>query len=171
MRGRRGVTRRALVDPASCGEPRTATDEWAAHPVRVRREADNGRGRWAFALTVASFVWGLALVGAAFVVPVYSVEEGGGSGEAVTTTSTLVDVNGLGVLVPVALPAAIVVLVWFALHGKCSRGTSRSGGIAWVLIGFLATFCLLAAFSIGMFVVPVALLLAAAAAFTPHHST
>ena len=160
-----------MVDQSPCGEGRAAADVWAAHPETVRGEAGNGHGRWAFALTVASFVWALVVVGAAFVVPVYSVEESSPSGGVVRTTSTLVDVNGVGVLVPVALPALVVVLVWFALRRRCSRGSSRSGAVAWVLIGLLATFCLLAAFSIGVFVVPVALLLAGAAALTPHHST
>jgi hypothetical protein len=42
-----------------------------------------------------------------------------------------------------------------------------SGGIAWAAIALLAAFCLLAILSIGVFVLPVVVLLAVAAARTP----
>ena len=129
----------------------------------MRAEAN---GRWAFALTVAAFAWGAALVVGAFVLPFYSVEREGPSG-TVKTSETLIGENGLGVLLPVAVPAAVAALVWFALHRQCSRGSLSNRQVARLLIGLLAGFSFLAAASIGMYVIPVALLLAFAAGLTP----
>jgi len=133
---------------------------------------DSARGgRRASGLTAAAFVWAAGLVVAALVVPVYSgTETTGGPGLVSTTTttsSTLVGVNGHGVLLVVALPALLTALVWLALHDKRTHGRRISGYIAWSLIGLLGAFCLLAMLSIGVFVLPVALLLAAAARLTP----
>ena len=116
-------------------------------------------------------MWALALVAGAFFVPVYSGVDSGSAAGVVSTTSTLVSVNGLGVLLPVALPALLVALVWLALHRKCSRGSSRSGQVAWTLIVLLGTFSVLAMFSIGLFVLPTVLLLAGAATLTPGRPT
>jgi hypothetical protein len=128
----------------------------------MTHEADPHRGRWAFGLTLTAFGYALALVVAAFVAPVYSTSSGTGSG-----TETLVGENGLGVLVPVAAPAAVTALVWLALHRKCSRGSRGGAVMASVLVALLAAFCLLAALTIGVFVLPVALLLGVATTLTP----
>jgi hypothetical protein len=117
----------------------------------------------AFGLTVGAFGWALALVLGAVVVPVYSGKSSAGG----TSSATLVDENGLGVLVPVAIPALVAAVVWFALHRVCSRGSGAGLYVAWSLIAVMGLFSLLAAASIGMFVLPVALLLAGAAALTP----
>jgi hypothetical protein len=135
-------------------------------PVRPDA-ADIRRGRWAFGLTAAAFAWALALVVAAFVVPVYEGETGGDGGLSGSTGATLIGENGLGALVPVALPALVTALVWLALHRKRSHGSRGGGRVAWVLIGLLALFCLLAILSIGVLVLPVAGLLAGAARVTP----
>jgi hypothetical protein len=128
--------------------------------------ADIRRGRWAFGLTVTAFAWALALVVAAFVVPVYE-GEAAGSGWSSDTSATLIGENGLGALVPVALPTVVTAIVWLALHRKRSHGSRGGGRVAWVLIGLLALFCLLAILSIGVLVAPVAGLLACAARVTP----
>jgi hypothetical protein len=128
-----------------------------------------GRPRRAFGLTVLAFGWGIALVGAALLVPVYSSETASPPFGATTasTSLTLVQVNGLRVLIPVGVPALVAALVWIALHRKCSRGGRASGYLAWSLIWMLFAFCLVAIASIGWFVVPVAGLLARAASLTP----
>ena len=136
-----------------------------------------GRGRWAFALTLAGFAWALALVAAAFVVPVYSGESvsaqstGTSGGTTVETThrfvSTLVHENGLRVLIPLAIPVALAALVWFALHRRCSRGSRWGGPVAWIVVAVLALFSLVTGFTIGLFVFPVAVLLGTSAAVTP----
>ena len=127
------------------------------------------RGRWAFGMTLLALAWAVALLVAAFVLPVYgSSTASGPSGLSVDLDSpTLVAVNGLWVLAPVGLPALVAAVVWFALHRKCSRGSRPSAYVAWALIGLLIAFCLLAVASIGIFVVPGAALLAGAAALTP----
>lgn len=61
-----------------------------------------------------------------------------------------------------AVPTIVTVLVCLALHGRRS-----SRYVAWGLIGLLSAFCLLGVLSIGIFVLPVALLLASAARLTP----
>jgi uncharacterized membrane protein YhaH (DUF805 family) len=127
------------------------------------------RGRWAFRLTVAAFAWGATLVAAAFLLPVYgSSSATATSGLAVPSlSSTLVGVNGLGVLVPVGLPALAAAVIWFALHRKRSRESRLSGYVAWALIWLLAAFAVVAIASIGMFVLPAVALLARAAWLTP----
>ena len=79
----------------------------------------------------------------------------------------MIAVNGLGVLVPIGVPLLISALVWFALHRKCSRGGPFAGYLAWMLVAVLALGCVAAAASIGLLIVPVALLLGRAAAITP----
>jgi hypothetical protein len=137
----------------------------------MRRSAEETRGRRAFALTATAFLWCVGLLLAALVVPVYGGTQttGGPGGASVTTnpSATLVGENGLGILLVVAVPALVTALVWIALHDQCSRGRRSSGYLAQGLIGLLAAFCLLAALSIGLFLLPVALLLGCAATLTP----
>lgn len=125
------------------------------------------QGRWAFGLTVGAFGWGLALVAAAFLAPVYSGQTSSSTGDVAKTSSTLVGQNGLWVIVPAAVPAALALLVWFGLQRKCSRGSRLGTYLAWGAVVVLAVFAVVAAASIGLFVLPAVLLLAAAAAMTP----
>ena len=90
----------------------------------------SGDGRRAFWFTVGAFAWGAALVIAAALVPVYGSSTASppfGTPHA-SASSTLVQVNGLRVLIPIAVPAVIAALVWVALHRKCSRG-GRGGRV------------------------------------------
>jgi hypothetical protein len=119
-------------------------------------------GRWAFGLTTAAFAWGVALIVAAFVAPAYSVDSGSGGQQ---TTTTLVDENGMSVLVVVAIPAVIAAIVWAVLHRR--RTTGRSAGAAWVLVAVLGVFSVLSLASIGIFILPVVAMLALAAKLTP----
>jgi hypothetical protein len=114
----------------------------------------SSRGRRAFVLTVLAFVWSIGLLVAALFAPAYG-------------SATLVDENGTRVLVVIAVPAVISAAVWLALWRKCTRGGSVSGVVAWTCVSLLAVFCLLALASIGMFVIPVAVLLAWAVSETP----
>jgi hypothetical protein len=129
----------------------------------------SGNGRRAFSFTVGAFVWGVALIGAAFLVPVYGSSTASapvGASHA-SPSVTLVQVNGLRVLIPVAAPAVIAALVWVALRLKCSRGGRVSGFVAWSLIGTLVAGCFVAIASVGLFVAPVAGLIWYAASLTP----
>ena len=125
------------------------------------------QGRYAFWLTSVAVVWSAALVGGAFTLPVYSSSGTSSTGAHVSGSLTLVAVNGLGVLVPIGIPLLISALVWFALHRKCSRGGRFAGYLAWMLVAVLAPGCVVAVASIGLLLVPVALLLGGAAAITP----
>ncbi len=140
-----------------------------SHDPTAQKPGPPRRGRWAFGLTALAFAWGTALVAAAFLVPVYSSETASSPFGSTTASAslTLVQVNGLRVLIPVAVPAVVAAIVWFALHRKCSRGGRASGYLAWSLIAMLFAFCLVAIASIGLLVVPVAGLLARAASLTP----
>lgn len=108
-------------------------------------------------MTIGAFLWSLGLLLAALVAPAYG-------------TATLVGENGARVLAVVAVPTVVSVMVWVSLWRKCARGARGGGYVAWTCIAVLAAFCLLAILSVGIYVVPVALLLAWAALLTPSGS-
>ena len=114
----------------------------------------SSRGRRAFVLTLLALIWSIGLLAAALFAPEYG-------------STTLVQENGSGVLFPVGIPAVVSAAVWLALWLRCTRGGSVSGVVAWTCIAVLTGFCLLALASIGLFVIPVAVLLACAASATP----
>jgi hypothetical protein len=120
-------------------------------------------GFTAFALASAGVLWSAALVAAAFLAPLYSTSAGPGD---VRGTATLVEENGLSVLVPVAFPLVVSLLVWGLLRLTCSVGSPVAARTALILIALLGVFTLVAA-SIGLLVLPVAILLALACAATP----
>lgn len=124
-------------------------------------------GPWAFGLMVAAFVWTLGLVAAAFVAPVYRGATQSTSGVTTGTSATLVGENGAQVLLVAALPALLTGLAGVALHRKCTRGSRRGERLAWLAVWLLGGLAIVAAASIGLYVLPAALLLAAAAALTP----
>jgi hypothetical protein len=100
---------------------------------------------------VAAAVWAAGLIVAAFVAPVYESDPPG--------SDTLVDVNGTGVALVLAVPLLAVAVTAAALR----RG-HRSA--AWGIVAGLAAFSLVSILSIGVFVAPVAILLAVAVART-----
>lgn len=111
-------------------------------------------GRRAFVLTVLALLWSIGLLAAALAAPLYG-------------SATLVDENGRGVLLVLAVPAVISLAVGIALWRKCTRGGRVSGYVAWACVSILAAFCLVGILTIGVFVAPVAVLLARAASLTP----
>ena len=104
-------------------------------------------------LTVLALVWSIGLLAAALFAPAYG-------------STTLVQENGSGVLLVVAFPAVISAAVWLALWRRCTRGGAVSGVVAWTCVSLLGVFCLIALASIGLFVIPVAVLLACATLVT-----
>ena len=120
----------------------------------------------AFWLTVAAFVWSVALIVGAFVVPVYSGSGASSISGPFSTHATLVAQNGLRVLLPISVPAALTLFVWIALHRKCSHNSRAAGVAASAGIAVLAAFNTLAMLSVGIFIVPVTLLLVWAASLT-----
>jgi hypothetical protein len=124
------------------------------------------RAPLAFWLTVAAFAWSLALIAAAFVAPLYQGTTATSHGLVSTGGSTLVAQNGLGVLVPVCVPAVLAALIWLALHRRCARASHLASVGATAGIALLVVFNALAMFSIGIFVLPVTMLLACSASLT-----
>ena len=98
--------------------------------------------------------------------PFYGSSGASSTGAYWSGSLSLVDVNGLGVLVPVGIPVMISALVC-CVHRNCSRGGPIAGYLAWTLVVVLALGCVVAAASIGVLILPVALLLGSAAAITP----
>jgi hypothetical protein len=70
-------------------------------------------------------------------------------------------------IVAVAAPLVLAAIVWVLLHLACrydARWARRAAtGLAWLLVAF----AVITGFSIGLFVLPVAVALVAAAALTP----
>ncbi len=93
-------------------------------------------------------IWSLGLVAAGFFVNSYSSNNGPGE--------TLVQQNGVKVLIPLLVPLVGVVIVALALwHGRRVRN-SGVGVLVWIVFGLLALLVVLGAFTIGPFVAPVA---------------
>lgn len=124
------------------------------------------RAPLAFWLAAAAFAWSLALIAAAFAVPVYRGTIATSHGGLSSTSATLVALNGPLVLVPVCVPVVLTVLIWLALHRKCARQSRVASLAASAGIALLAAFNVVALFTIGVFVLPVTLLLAWSASLT-----
>ena len=113
----------------------------------------------AVALLVAA-VYGVALVVAAFTVPVYDSDSSSSSGGTSQASDTLVGVNGTGVALILAVPLLVTLAVGCALWQR----SRWSLPIAWTLTGLLAALNLLAMLSVGIFVLPVTAALVVACA-------
>jgi len=116
---------------------------------------------------VTAFAWGLALLPAALLLPAYEGATSSSTEVTTHTSASLVAMNGPWVLAIVALPALLALVAWFGLHSRCASGSKYGGALAWTVIAALAVLSLLAAVSIGLYLLPAALLLAAAARVTP----
>lgn len=133
------------------------TDLLPPPPVRRRRTGQ--------VVTLAmAFVWSVGLLVAAVTLPAYQGTTVSSTGESHSTTSTLVGENGAGVLLVVAIPLAAVLVVstlqWWRRH----RGRPGAGPLAWTVVGVLGAFTFLAMMTIGIFIVPVVVLLVVACA-------
>jgi hypothetical protein len=113
----------------------------------------------AVALLVAA-AYGVALVVAAFTLPVYDSDNSSTSGQTGQASDTLVGVNGMGVALVLAVPLFVTVAVGCALALR----SRWSLPIAWALTGLLAALNLLAMLSVGIFVLPVTAALVVACA-------
>jgi len=107
-------------------------------------------------------LWSMALIAAGFFVSAY---QSSGSTSATYTTSltrpglTIIQENGDKALIPLSIPLVIVLIVAALMLRRQRRGRVLVGPAAWtgaVLMGIL-TF--LGLFSIGLFILPVTVLL------------
>ena len=110
-------------------------------------------------LLVLALGYSTALIAAGFLVPMYSGISSSADGAVEETSETLVGVNGVSVLIVLAIPLLITIGVAIAVRWGAS---ARRMGLAWTLTGGLAAFTLLAMMSIGVFVLPVTAALVAA---------
>jgi hypothetical protein len=113
------------------------------------------RGRIAFGASALAVVLGGVLLSAAFWAPVYN------------DGSTLVDVNGSGVLVPLGVPLVLALVAYAGLWARCASGSVAGYRAAIVVLGLLGVFTLLGALTIGVFVLPLTALVGTAVALTP----
>ena len=126
----------------------------------------SNRGRLAFGLAAAAVGWALLLVASAFFFRAYSGETCGTAG-CTSTSSTLFAENGWLVVLLLAGIAAIAAAGFYALHVVCARGSDRAAKVAtWCAVVVLA-FGIVGTASVGLLVLPVALLLGASAMLTP----
>jgi hypothetical protein len=125
------------------------------------------RGRRAFWLTVSAVCWSAAVLASAFWAPAYEGETATSGGAVSQTRATLVGVNGLDAALLLAVPLVLAIAAGFGLHYRCSRGSSLGAAAAWLAVGLIGALTVLGAASIGAFLLPTTLLLAAAARLTP----
>jgi hypothetical protein len=124
----------------------------------------------------AAALWGIGLLVAAFLLPVDRSETSSASSGSVDRTSTslpqqavtvsasstLVQENGFGVLLPVGLPLLAVGVVAGTLHHRARRGRTTPGPLALTVTIAVVVLSVLALLSIGIFLLPIAVLLAVA---------
>jgi hypothetical protein len=123
-------------------------------------------GRFPAVALLAASAYGVALVVAAFVAPVYETDSGSSTGQTGRAYDTLVGENGLGAAAVLAVPLLVTLAVGCALWLGSHRWALP---VAWTLTGLLAAANLVAMLSVGVFVLPVttALVLACARSRPP----
>ena len=102
---------------------------------------------------VIALVWGVLLVAAALLVPVYSSTAVSSSGTVTTGSATLVGVNGWTGLLVASAPLAGTLVAGYALWRRADRDSA--GVLAWAVAGLLAFLTVAGILSIGVFVLPV----------------
>lgn len=116
------------------------------------------RGIGAFLAVLAALGWSLAFavwayLGAAGTECIIST-----TGEETCRSTPLA--HGLGQeLLAVTAPAIVCVVVWVLLRRYCTRGQRLALGAAAVLTALFAVFCWMAALSVGVLLMPTAVLL------------
>ena len=119
----------------------------------------NNRGRVAFGLGAAAVGWALLLIASAFLVPAYGGESCGPGG-CTSTSSTLFAENGWWVVEVLGAVTLVAAIGFYALHLVCANESETAARIAIGCTILLAVFSILSGFSIGLFVLPIPLLLA-----------
>ena len=122
------------------------------------------RGIGPFLAVLTALAWAIGFAVWSFVGDAYTECISSAAGE---TCSTGPLVSGLGPeLLAVLAPAAVCLATWALLHRYCSRGTRLARLTAAGLAGLSGLACLAAALSVGVLLMPVALLLLVAVAAT-----
>lgn len=125
------------------------------------------RRTWQSLLLAMAALWSIGLLVGAVTLPSYHSATISAEGHLVNGTKTLVDVNGASVLYLVAIPLAAVVVVGLLLMLRRRLRRYGAGALAWSVVGVLGAFTFLAMMTIGIFIVPVVVLLVLACAAAP----
>ncbi len=123
--------------------------------------------RRSFLLASGGVACALALIPTAFFAPVYHGTSVTPGGAVVRMTDSEVGVNGLYVVWLLCIPVALALVAWVGLRLRCSRASSLGSTVAWAAVVLLFVFAAVGLASIGVFVLPAALLLLAAATSAP----
>ena len=122
------------------------------------------RGLVPFLAVLAALTWAIGFAVWSYVGDAYMECVSSAAGE---TCSSGPLVSGFGAeLLAVLAPAAVCLATWTLLHRYCSRGTRLARVTAAALAGLSGLACLAAALSVGVLLMPVALLLLVAVAAT-----
>ena len=106
------------------------------------------------------------LVAASFVAPAYQGSQCGPGGDCTSSSATLFAVNGWSVVELLAGVALVAALAFWALHRRCATESQTAASVATSCIVVLYAFSMIA-FSIGLLVFPVVVLLTASAVLVP----
>jgi hypothetical protein len=120
------------------------------------------RRQIALRLTAGAIAWSVGLVLVALLAPVYGSSTGGLGDDGVTLThATLVQVNGVRALALMVVPGLAALVVAGALRARwADQRWSRL--LAWAAVTVVAAETVVGILSIGIFILPVTLPLAAA---------
>lgn len=111
-------------------------------------------------LGTAALAWSAGLVLAALLWPAYSTSATSADGVTLGR-ATLVAVNGPRALALMAIPLLMSGVVLWAIRVR-RAGARWAGAVAWTAIGVLAIESLVGIMTIGLFILPVPVLLAGA---------
>jgi hypothetical protein len=128
------------------------------------------RRRLAFGLAAAAVGWAVVLVASAFFFPAYAGRTCG-TGGCTSTSSTLFAQNGWSVVELLLGVVAVAAIGLDALHVVCARGSDRAAKAATWCVALLGALAVVSAASVGLLVLPVAILLLASAMLTPQART
>jgi len=137
----------------------------------VSQNVASRRWRLAVRLTVAAVVWSVGLLLAALLVPAYNGQTRGGVNGLTLIKLTAVQADSAWILISLAVPAAVSLLVGFALRRRHRRRPGPSVLLAWRSIALLGVLTLVLIGSVGAFFIPVVILLALGLRLAPEQGT
>lgn len=122
-------------------------------------------------LLVGALVWSAAIFAVAMFAPLYQGEstEAGAGGAEITShySRTLVEENGNGVVIIVAIPMLLTIAVGMAFG---LSGVSRAAGLAaWPVAGVAVVLNVASLLSVGIFFIPVTVCLVVACVVRQNH--
>jgi hypothetical protein len=112
-------------------------------------------------------LWGAALTIGAFTLPVSTTQSFGPGLRHVRHSYTMVHGAGTQGALIALIPAVVGVIVWVALHRTCAHGSRWTRSLSKTIVWAGAALALLGAASIGMFVLPMVLLMGVSVSLVP----